>query len=457
MKRVLLCLLAVIPVLYSSAQSYSSSPFSSKGLGEWGTLTDPIFGALGNASTAVYDSMTVNTYNPASYASLSKGQPLFSAGVSGRISLYSQSDNTKTGYSVGLNNITMVVPANKYIGFAIGLRPAFRKGYETTQYATDHSGDYKYIYQGSGIGQEVFGGLGANLLKTARHEWSIGANVGYIFGEITDRRFSLALASDGVGGAEEKKSKLHALNYSFGTAYTYKFNTLGHRFLRVAAVYQPQQSYSATRERELYLIPGVDSDTSDVYNTDTYVLLDSMVGDRGHFVQPATLSFGFSYMFTPEGGLDYKHKSIYQIGIYGDFTQTMWKNYSEQFSTVVSSSYMNSNRVSLGVMFTPNYNWSEKVTGQSYLKRARYRIGTYFGNTPYSQNGVQVREIAGTLGIGLPMGVLRSNSSVNFSMQYGTRGTGRSGDLNERFFAFGVGFIFAPAPYERWFVKRKVD
>jgi len=451
-KLFLLLALSFAGVSYAQ---YSSSPFSTQGIGEAGGLEDSQFGGIGNCRTAVMDSATVNFYNPSSYATLAKGQPLFAIGMSSRFSNYTAGDQTSQGRVVGLNQIAMAIPVSKRIGFAIGLQPFSRRGYTIVQKDPLGGEDtIRYTYTGKGSTQEVFGGIGIKVLQFQRHELTLGANASFIFGSVSNERWSELMTKQeyGPGGVDIETYRVHSGHYSLGMNYNVKLDYEGNKQLRLAAVYTPEQQLSAHRDYVLRV-------AGDVSNQATYSLaLDSIADDKGHIVYPSTTSFGFSYSFRPTVGIDYKRKSIYQITVYGDYTSTMWKSYSTSFAGDHDTNpYSNSNRFSLGMQFSPNFNTYEKIAGRSYFNRVKYRAGAYYGSLPNSENGIQLSEYGLTIGFGLPIASQKTNSSFNFSFQYGERGNGTPEGLQEQFLSVNFGVILAPASYDKWFKKFKLD
>lgn len=448
-----LFLLLAISFAGVSYAQYSSSPFSTQGIGEPGGLEDAQFGGIGNSRTAVIDSTTVNFYNPSSYPYLAKGQPLFAIGISSRLSRYTSDGLSSNGYVAGLNQIAMAIPVNRRIGLAFGLQPFSRRGYSITQHEGINSTDtFRYTYIGSGSTQEVFGGIGIKLLQFERHELSLGVNGGYIFGSVNNERRSELIGNDQAGAVGVESYRLHAWHYSFGMNYLAKLGFEGKQQLRLAAVYTPEQQLSAHRD---YLLRSA----GNVTNAQTYLdTLAIVTDDKGHITYPASTSVGFSYSFRPVTGVDYKLKSVYQINVYGDFTSTLWKSYATGFSGDNDATiYSNAHRATLGIQYTPNFNSYDRTVGRSYLNRVRYRAGGYFGTLPNSDNGVQLSEYGVTIGFGLPIASQKTNSSFNFSLQYGERGNGRPEGLQEQFVSFNFGVILAPASYDKWFKKYKLD
>ncbi len=432
----------------ASAQ-YSTSPFSTQGLGEAGGLEDPQFGGIGTCRTAYMDSLSVNLFNPSSYAFLSQGQPLFSIGVSSRFSRYTSDGTSSDGRVVGLSHIAMVIPATKRLGFAVGLQPFTRRGYEIVQKEAVEADTFRYTYFGNGSTQQVLGGVAFRVLDFERHKFTLGANYSLVFGSVNSERHSELMGNDPAGGVDREEYRLHSGHYSLGMNYLANLDFDGRRQLRVAGVYTPQQNLSAHRDYHLFY-------ATDVTDQRTYSVLDSIEDDKGTIVYPSSMSLGFSFSFRPEGGVDYKHKTIYQLMVFGDFTSTNWKSYSARFNNEQPVNPMvNSQRFSLGLQFAPNFDIVDRKATKSYFGRVRYRAGAYFGTLPYLDNGTQLSEYGISAGLGLPINSQQSNSSFNFSFLYGNRGTG--GGLNEQFISFNIGLIIAPARYERWFRKVRLD
>ncbi|MDH4474511.1 MAG: hypothetical protein QE487_18035 [Fluviicola sp.] len=448
-----LCLIFTIGFAgVSYAQPISTSPFSTQGIGESGGLEDSQFGAYGNCRAAIFDSSTVNLFNPASYTALAKDQPLFTIGLSSRFSKYTLGDATTNSRFAGLNQITMVLPLGKRFGMAIGLQPFSRKGYSIEEREFDGTDSIRYTYNGSGSTQEVLGGLAYKFLNTKRHMLSLGVNYSYVFGSVTDERQSSFIDYEPTGGVDQTTYRLHAFHYSVGLNYSVMLDTLKNQYLKIGAVYSPQQKLSAHRDYFLFA-------TTDLGNPNIYDTLIYTVDDKGELVYPSSMTFGFNYSFRPRATETYKHKNVYQLNVMGDFSSTMWSNYRADFNTVhEENAFKDAIRFSLGLQFVPNYSIGSKVTGGSdYFGRVRYRLGGYYGTLPNLQNGTQLNEMGVTVGLGLPIFSQKTNSSFNFSFQYGTRGNGLPDGIQENYLGVNFGVILAPANYDRWFKKYKLD
>lgn len=439
-----LCLVGV-----GYAQQYSSSPFSAQGIGETGGLEDAIFGGVGTCRTAVIDSNILNLGNPASYTATIKDQPLFGIGLSGRYSKYTVGDVSSNGRVTGLNQIAMVIPMGKRFGMGLGLQPFSRKGYAIEQKEFDGTDSIRYDYIGSGGTNEVLGGIAYNILLSKRHNLSIGVNYSYIFGTVTNERRSTFLTYEPVGGVDQTNYRMHSWRYAVGVNYRLGLDTTGNKYLALSAVINPQQQLSAHRDYYLYA-------STDITNPNVYDTITSTQDDKGKLYFPTSMSFGFDYSFRPKAE-GYKHRDIYQMHIFGEFSSTKWSTYKAEFSqTHETNLFRDSYRFALGAQFTPSYKTVSKTVGKEYLKRIKYRAGGYFGTLPNVENNVQLTEYGATVGFGLPASSQKNNSSFNISVQYGLRGNGEDNGIQETFWGVNFGVVLAPS-YDKWFRKYKVD
>lgn len=431
-------------------QNYSSSPFSSVGIGTFGNMNDGQFAGLGNVVAPMVDSTIANPFNPSSYAHLSKGQPLFGFGIASRISSYSRNGLSKTDGTGGISQLTLIVPLTNKLGAAIGLLPYSSKGYGFYErsFVSDDSITHQYV--GSGSTQKVFFGAGYKVLAMKRHTLSIGANFAYIFGSVSDERRAVLDDLSPKGGVDVTSYRLNALYYDFGLNYQLKLNEKGNKHLTLAATYVPQIDLKSYKDYGLFY-------ASDISNNDTYDTLQFVENNKGSITTPSTTTIGFSYNYSPDNSSG-KLKKVYQLKVFGEFATTNWKNYQERFGASTNTqNFENTNKIALGVQFLPTSEAASKSAGIKYYDRIRYRIGAYSMSTPYTLNNKQVTEKAFSVGFGLPMSSIRSNSSLNLSFQMGTQGNGDKTDVKENFYSISIGVVLAPSLNDRWFRRYKLD
>lgn len=448
-----LFLLVVSTVLCAASWTQttsSSSPYSATGIGEEGALPEAPYGALGNISSIVFDSTLINTYNPASYSYLSFGQPLFSIGIGSKFSTYSNDQGNYRGKTTGISNITLAIPFGKRFGVGLGLKPFSRKGYNLSQRAYAYDDSTTFSYKGYGTTDLLFVGVSYSIIKSENTHLSVGANLGYLFGSVTEERSSVFDANSPAGGVDFSTYRLKSLYYTFGASYR-QFLDFDHRKqLFLSAVYTPQIALNSYLDYSLYYATDVTSHTA---FTDTVSYIDN---NNGKIIFPSKQTFGAGYAFSPNI-LKNPEKMNYQLGIFGEVTLTQWKAYQEKFSEHSSSAYSNTFTSKLAVQFIPNMDANKKTKGLAYFSKIRYRLGGQYGLLPNTINGRQLKTSAVTAGFGFPFLSQKTNSSLNLSLQYGTSGTGNAADIKERFFSFSFGIIIAPSSYERWFKKYKLD
>jgi len=106
---------------------------------------------------------------------------------------------------------------------------------------------------------------------------------------------------------------------------------------------------------------------------------------------------------------------------------------------------------SVGAQITPDIN-----SIGSYFKRVDYRIGYTFDKTYVRINNQDVKQMAVTFGLGLPLARSMNGLAfykLNFTTEIGKRGSISNGLIQENFINFGVGFTLN----DKWFRKFKFD
>jgi hypothetical protein len=118
----------------------------------------------------------------------------------------------------------------------------------------------------------------------------------------------------------------------------------------------------------------------------------------------------------------------------------------------------NTSLYQIGIEFRPERFLNENLATLGFFDKFSYRIGGYYGQLPYTDAaGNAFRAQAVTFGLGIPIFAQQSLSSINFSCMVGQRGTFQSGALHEAYISVQLGAVLAPAGFERWFSKRKMD
>ena len=430
----------------SSAQVTTQSPYSSYGFGEKGGLDHATFTGIGNNTLTYFDSTVLNMYNPSTYNTLGKGQPLFSLGVTSRLSFMNENGTKKFASTAFIEHFAMAFTLKKHFGLAFGLKPFARKGYSIEERVAVGSDSLKYSYLGTGGPNQVFLGLSSNLVKMKGTTLSVGGNLSYLFGSATNERRSQLIALNNLpGGVDWNSIRFSTMHYEFG-AYFQQVLLNKHTFT-LTGVIEPNQELQVKKDE--YLFYGT------LGNPSAYDTLYASRDQVGTINLPSIVSLGFAYKLWFSDARANNSLRNSELSIHAGFSTTDWTTFSTSFDG--EQGMLSSSKLTLGVQYIPERQFYDNQTSSSFLEKVRYRAGYYSSMLPYSLNGNQVKDQGITLGFGIPILAQRSLSSVNFGFSAGERGTGIEGAFNEQYIGINFGITLAPSIFERWFVKRKLD
>jgi hypothetical protein len=442
-----LMIISCFVTLISHGQKFASSPFSSYGIGEIGTLDHATFSGIGNVNVSVVDSLNLNYFNPSSYSFLANGQPLFSTGISYKRSLYTENSNEFISNLTGINHFAFAVPFAKRFGFAFGLKPFSRTGYDINEKVLVGTDSINYSYIGNGGFNDAFTGFSVKLLNFKNNQIGVGANLSYIFGNFTNERYS-NLTNEKSGGIELSKYQMKSLHYDLG--FNYQYSIKNRVNIVLAATYTPNQLLRANKDVNLYY-------SLDVSNVNLVKDTIYSINEDGKFNMPSNLSLGFAFSYRPKVDSLYNKVKVYQLSLYGSYTSSTWSDYSTNFTTDLTPNFLNTIKYNFGFEFIPHYNYLDRNKTISYFNRVRYRAGIQYGTLPVERLNKQLQDQAFTVGLSFPIVTQRSVSSLNFGFTAGKRGNNEVESLNENYLGLNFGITIAPGSADRWFRKYKID
>jgi hypothetical protein len=129
-----------------------------------------------------------------------------------------------------------------------------------------------------------------------------------------------------------------------------------------------------------------------------------------------------------------------------DVSLGQWKNYSEGGK---NPGLQNSTGIAVGGQITPDITSVGK-----YFNLVDYRLGFRYNKTYIQLNNQDIKELALTLGLGLPLPANRSTFyKINIGTELGQRGTVTNNLIRERFVNFYLNFTMN----DQWFQKYKFD
>lgn len=416
--------LIVLSISYSTATAQKSNrenaPYSRFGIGESRNGANTLLKGMGSITTAYSNPFAVNTYNPASYASLKL--TLYEAGgIASTRTIRSGAERFPTGQAT-LSHLNIGIPVGKHAGLALGLRPYSHVYYNLKDTAAQPGlGNSVTSYIGDGTMHYAFLGAGGKYKG-----FSVGFNFGYLFGTINKSTFIESLEDLNtvkVSNSEfSQHTKIGGIHWSAGIQHVASLNDK--LSLRSGATLTLSQKLNATRQEHWIALSRVVAGSEDTAYTSSEA--------KGEFILPMSYSVGVQLASTDS----------WTIGL--DFTGTQSSQYRDYGNVDSIADY--SYRIALGGEYTP-----DPSAMRQYLQRVTYRLGAYYGTDNIFVSNTQIDYYAVTFGASLPF--KRSNDRLHTAFEIGKRGTESNGLFRENFFKFSLGITLN----DKWFIKRKYD
>lgn len=443
---------SLLLVFAAAAQNQVNSPYSAYALGDMGPAGNGAFSAIGGANLAFIDSTQLNFDNPASYNAMANGIPLFSTGVSGRMITLSENGSQSSRTTYDVQHFALAFPVWKHFGLGIGLKPFATRNYELNSGMSLGADSMIYKYKGRGDVNELFLGVSTDLLKMGGTRLAVGANFGYLFGELSNVRMS-GLYADSVqfagswtypGGVSEKQLRLNAFHLELGMYLTQRFNAKHKTSL--AFVYDPKQALMTRYSDALYYASQID-------NRNTYDTVSISYGSA-RMESAAKWSLGLQHAWTFPAAEKKSGKLNTELAFFASYTTQNWETF---VSPVDSSALNNSSIIRFGLQYSPEKEILKNAKITKFHQRMNYRLGYYSGSMPVSIGGKQIPYSGFSLGFGFPIVIQNSLSSLNLALNYGMRGNSDPSSLMERSYGVHLGITIAPGSAEKWFRKSKLN
>ncbi len=396
------------------AQEGTSSPYSYYGLGDVrfkGTAENRAMGTLSIAA----DSIHMNLQNPAGYSFL-KLTNFAVGGTQNYNNLHSNSGSADAQRTT-LDYLALAFPVGK-MGFGFGIIPYSSVGYRIQ---STGEGLPSRQYSGKGGLNRVF--LGASYKITDYLSFGVEGN--YNFGDVETRN---VIQNSGVqyGTREINNSNLTGFNANFGLMFDKKIGKKYH--FAASATYSPEGTITSENERNLAtVLLFANGNISTVEERNLTV-------DDTEIKMPSKFSFGV--------GMGEQGKWF--AGAEAVFQES--SSFGNRFNDIQNVAYENSQKYVLGGYFIPQYN-----SYDSYLKRVTYRAGFRYETTGLVISDVSIKDYAGSVGVGLPLGGMASNLNIGF--EYGQRGTIKNNLVRETY----ANIIIGLSLNDKWFQKRRYD
>ncbi|MBL4863003.1 MAG: hypothetical protein JKY09_08315, partial [Crocinitomicaceae bacterium] len=294
-------------------------------------------------------------------------------------------------------------------------------------------------------------GFSTDIIQLKDTRFALGANAGYLFGGTSNtRKSALYTTSDFVpGGVGTKIINVNSFHYELGGYLTHDFNK--NHSLGLSAVLEPLQKINAEYEEALYY--STDIDNPNAYDTLSFIKKDR---NDGKLTNIPTYSYGLNYIWRAmdkEGKAKEKHP---EVSLHFTYSTSDWSKFENTFDSDTTS-FLNTSKITFGVQFIPEADFSSSSATTKFYNKIRYRAGFYQYTLPYTANGAQVKDFGTTFGIGIPVAIQKSLSSINVGFSAGRRGVSDKQLLNENYYGINLGITIAPGEAEKWFRRRKLN
>ncbi|KAA6303237.1 MAG: hypothetical protein EZS26_000570 [Candidatus Ordinivivax streblomastigis] len=391
MRITLISVFLLFSVAVFSQNNNTKSPYTRYGYGKLADASSIAQRGMGGIGYGLRNPQLINALNPASYSAVDSMTFMFEAGVSGQIGWYNDNGIRGVKPNAGLEYVALQLPLAKGLGVGIGLEPVSYVGYQFIDTINN-------IYSGQGGLQK----LSASLAYRLDNRFSVGANVGYVYGDIIHTGVfpsnNPLLWPDSL--------RLKGFTYTLGMQYRHDLGKS--REIVVGAVYSPKITMNSS------------------------AISDKISNNANAACQmPETFGLGFTY-----------HQN-HQLTAGADAQYQRWADAQYYGKTDTLSNRL---KINAGVEYIPN------AFSNNFLGRIRYRAGAYFTDSYIiDKNGSKFNEYGVTAGFGIPL--VDRRSFINLSFEYSRIAPQKTISLQENYFKFTLSYTFN----ELWFFKRKLQ
>ncbi|MBR1934513.1 MAG: hypothetical protein IJ835_00490 [Muribaculaceae bacterium] len=378
----------------------------------YGILNDNLTGiqrSMGGVGIAMQNGRQINVVNPASYSQVDSLTFLWDVGT--HLSFNWSQENGKRGRTIGggLDYLTGEFRIARGLGGAFGLVPYSSVGY-TFGGKIDNG---KETRVGSGGLSELFVGFGYEPVKGL----SIGANVSYLFGTITNET-QIATAST---SQFQRVTEVRDWNIKVGLQYG--VNVTPKDRLVLGFTYQPKKYYHGHAWGTYY----------DIAN-DTKADTVGFCPLKGNYEQAAGYGAGLSY--TRDN----------RLTLEADFLYQQWSKAKYRAITGYEADDMTFDdrwKASFGISYTPD-------PRGNYLNRMTYRIGGFYNHDYINVRDNNVRDYG--IGLGFSFPALGGKTLVNLGFEWRHRYSAPVLYIKEDILNITLSVNFN----ELWFWKNKI-
>lgn len=410
------------------AQSGTNSPYSQYGLGILSDQGNSFNRGMNGVGLALTSHNQVNYLNPASYSKTDSLSFIFDVGMSLQMTNFKEGNVKKNANNADFEYVVAALRLAKNFGLGFGIIPFSKTGYNFSSKTDDYTGSFS----GSGGTNELFVGLGYEPLKGL----SLGANLGYLWGDIT--RTAAFTYNNGTASSITRTYNYEIANYKLDLGAQYSFDINKNDAITIGVKYGLGHNLNSNPTLEIVTADPLTS----VTNTNSFEANNALS-------LPNEFGFGIAYI----------HGKKWTVT--ADYTLQKWSNVkfplftngdngTESTYKVSKDMLLDKTRIGIGGEYCKN------IDSRSFTSRIRYRFGASC-TTPYVKlntvKGIQdgPKEFSLSAGVGVPvMNGYNNRSIISVSAQWVHASTEF---IKENTFRINVGLTFN----EKWFAKWKFE
>ena len=423
--------------LRAEAQNGFNLPYSQYGLGVSELPYNmPMVSRMGGVTYTRSGNNYINPFNPASYSAINMESFVFDIGFNVQTSTLKSGTESAKDADGNISYLAVGMPVTKWMKVAAGLMPYSTIDYLTVVNTTGADGNtYKTSASGDGGANELFAGLGFNIIDNKTSHLQAGFNVGYLTGKIVKL---LSYTSSDTNFIPERKAKELRLGNAvldFGVQYR---QALGEKYtLGVGLTYKPHMKMKV---KEIDLIY--------TYYASTESLLDTIFPTRGEDAETRGL---LEQASTVGVGLSLERNEQWMVAADATFGAWQGIRYTEpEGRSIFGESAMRAGAYS---SYALGFEKMVNMNAANYFGRIGWSLGAHMeqGLMYVSANSGDKRVDQWGVGAGLSLPMRKGRSLLTVSVGYSSMGD--KDILQRECVTFGI----AVSSCERWFVKRKYN
>ncbi|MBY0244226.1 MAG: outer membrane protein transport protein [Sphingobacteriaceae bacterium] len=411
----------------TNAQITIQSPYSKFGIGNLKAQPSAQTRAIGGLATAIGSlttySSVINMQNPASYVGLYSTTVDVGA-IANFTTLAQNGHPAEKSFTGNFSHLALGFNTSKKSGLSFGLVPYSELGYDIKNSIKIDTMNVDQIYRGEGGLSKAYMGFGHRIGE----KLSVGLNVEYVFGNLLSTK-SVEFPADRnvISSRMQQKNSVGGLTLSYGAQYATKW-----RKTTVTFGYSGSMPTNInSKSTEILTQYARDSGGNESSALDT---LQNIQKDKVAFKIPMTHNFGVVF----------HQDNKWMLG--ADLRTGNWSKYSVGGQ---NQGLQDSWGLSLGGQIIPDI-----TSIGSYFNRVEYRAGFMYDKTYVRFNNQDIKQMAFTVGLGLPLASNRfSFYKMNIAAEFGNKGSLTNNLIKENY----VNIHFGITLNDTWFRRYKFD